>query len=210
MKGHDWGAVWDHCIATFVEIERFAQFKSRGTLINPTHGRPSEVAAWMKRARKLVDYPIEDVDKFADSWLGWWKSNKPPTISDELPANFDWAVLNVTGSNGLLLFMLSLAWWGSVVGDGQGNRGKWLLAVGDVRVVFDRVLVAAAKAYNDENSDNVVKDDVEVESCSRYVQCVFLCYASLILQTGSVDGVLRHLQRRCRLAPRSARWARSR
>ncbi|TFK77649.1 hypothetical protein K466DRAFT_441878, partial [Polyporus arcularius HHB13444] len=96
----------------WVEIERFAQFTAHGTLQNPTEGRPLEVAAWMKRARKLTDYPIKNVDKFADAWLLWWKSNKPLSQAvDDLPANLDWAVLNVTGPNGLLLFMLSLAWW---------------------------------------------------------------------------------------------------
>ncbi|TFK80860.1 hypothetical protein K466DRAFT_461018, partial [Polyporus arcularius HHB13444] len=150
LRGHDWGPVWDHCIATYVEIERFAQFKNRGTLLNPTVGRPLEVAAWMKRARKLIDFQIEDVDVFAAAWFKWWNSNKPASIDGDVPANFDWAVLNVTGTNGILLFMLTLAWWGSVASGNQGHRGKWLLAVGDVRLVFDRILVAAAKAYRDD------------------------------------------------------------
>ncbi len=170
LKGHDWGPVWAHCIATFIEIERFAQFKARGTLANPTEGRPAEVAAWMKRARKLTDYPIKNVDEFAVAWLNWWNSNKPPSVSGEVAANFDWAVLNVTGPNGLLLFMLTLAWWGSALDDTKGHRGKWLVAVCDVRLVFDRVLVAAGKAYADDNDDN---DDVELESSSRYVHRAF-------------------------------------
>ncbi len=169
LRGHDWGPVWDHCIATFIEVERFAQFKTRGTLLHPTEGRPREVAAWMKRARKLVDYPIEDVDVFAAAWFRWWNSNKPPSISGDVPANYDWAVLNVTGPNGLLLFMLTLAWWGSLAGDNQGYQGKWLLAVGDVRLVFDRVLLAAAKAYRDNIGDNNDDVDVELEGSARYV-----------------------------------------
>lgn len=169
LKRHEWGVVWDHCIATWVEIERYAQFKTRGTLQNPTDSRPPEVAAWMKRARKLVDYPINDVDKFADAWLSWWKSNKPVSGDvDDLPANMDWAVLNVSGPNGLLLFMLTLAWWGAVVEDGQSHRGKWLLAITDVRLVLDRVLLAAAKGYNADDADEDDGDSQEPVS-----RCVF-------------------------------------
>ncbi|TFK81022.1 hypothetical protein K466DRAFT_569297 [Polyporus arcularius HHB13444] len=164
LKGHEWGPVWDHCVATWVEIERFAQFEAHGTLQNPTDGRPLEVPAWMKRARKLVDFPINNVDKFADGWLKWWNSNRPSSEGfDDVPANLDWAVLNVTGPNGLRLFMLTLAWWGAVVEDDQGSRGKWLLAVGDVRVVFDRVLLAAAKRYNSGEVDV----DLDVDDCMQ-------------------------------------------
>ncbi len=180
LKSHEWGPVWDHCIATYVEIERFAQFQTRGAFLNPTIGRPPEVAAWMKRARKLVDFPIQDVDEFADAWLKWWKSNKPATIEGDVPPNFDWAVLNVTGSNGLLLFIFTLSWWGSAVDDKQGQRGKWLLAVNDVRLVFDRVLVGVAKAYNGNNDVNGGDTDMGLEGSSRYVHCVFDVYVSLI------------------------------
>ncbi|RDX39725.1 hypothetical protein OH76DRAFT_1490873 [Lentinus brumalis] len=173
LRGHEWGPVWDHCIATWVEIERFAQFKAHGTLQNPTVGRPLEVAAWMKRARKLVDYPIKDVVTFADGWLKWWTSNKP--VSDgtiDVPANLNWAVLNVSGSNGVLLFMLLLAWWGAALEDDQENRGKWLLAVSDVRVALDRVLLAAARGYNrvdvdiDVDIDTAEGDEASQESVS--------------------------------------------
>ncbi|RDX39964.1 hypothetical protein OH76DRAFT_1423985 [Lentinus brumalis] len=169
LKAHQWGPIWDHCIATWVEIERFAQFKTRGALQNPTEGRPLEVAAWMKRARKLVDFPIKDVDKFAAAWLTWWKSNKPVAQdTDNVRANWDWGVLNVSGPNGILLFMLSLAWWGAVVEHTQGYQGKWLLAVSDVRLVLDRVLLAAAKGYRDEDADEGDADlQVSVSRTSR-------------------------------------------
>ncbi|RPD67895.1 hypothetical protein L226DRAFT_527577 [Lentinus tigrinus ALCF2SS1-7] len=156
LSSHQWGAVWTHCIATFVEIERFAQFKSRGTLLNSTDGRPPEVADWMKRHRKLVDVTIRDVDKFAEGWARWWKGNKPVPSSeddDEVPANLDWSVLYVSGPNGLLLFILTLAWWGTAVAEDDTRHGKWLVAMSDVRLVFDRVLLAASRCQGGDDSD---------------------------------------------------------
>ncbi|RDX42696.1 hypothetical protein OH76DRAFT_1488412 [Lentinus brumalis] len=136
MKHDTWGPVWEHCVATYVEIERYAQFEACGSLQNPTGGRPSEVSAWMKRARKLVDFQIKSVGDFADAWFGWWRNNQ----SD------DWSALNVTGPNGIRLFLLTLAWWGSALEDNDEVQGaRWADALSEVRVAFDHVLVAAAE-----------------------------------------------------------------
>ncbi len=168
MKHDAWGPTWEHCVATFVEIERFAQFQARGSLPSPTEGRPLEVAAWMKRARKLGDFKIGDVDQFADAWLGWWRNNQPD----------DWSALNVTGPNGIRLFLLTLAWWGSALDEADDDEGGILFAdmLEDVGVAFNQVLLAAS-----QESEAMEVDEVEVPPTpSRYVvlYCAPLGYAT--------------------------------
>ncbi|TFK81054.1 hypothetical protein K466DRAFT_604816 [Polyporus arcularius HHB13444] len=145
MKHDTWGPIWEHCVATYVEIERYAAFEPCGSLLKPTDGRPSEVAAWMKRARKLVDFHISNVDEFADAWLYWWRINQPEDLS----------ALNVTGANGIRLFLLTLAWWGSALGDGVNDaRGaRFADALLEVRSAFDHVLVAASQESEDMEVD---------------------------------------------------------
>ncbi len=161
--GHKtWGALWEHCVATFVEIERFAQFQPRGTLQKPTDGRPSEVAAWMKRARKLADYPIENVDSFGDAWLSWWRNNQPDSdLNEATSSTVDWTVLYVTGPNGIRLFLLTLAWWRSVLGDKEEGRAQWLDALSQVQVALDFVLIAAAVEEEGEGEDALVEGPVQ-------------------------------------------------
>ncbi|KAI0686689.1 hypothetical protein C8T65DRAFT_747319 [Cerioporus squamosus] len=154
MTHQAWGALWEHCVATYVEIERFAQFEPRGTLQQPTDNRPPEVAAWMKRARKLVDFPINDVERFGDAWLSWWLNNQPDRldVDEAVSSEVDWTILYITGPNGIRLFLLTLAWWGSVLGDDEG-RDRWDNALSKVRVVLDRVLVAAAAVEAGEEAE---------------------------------------------------------
>ncbi|TFK78391.1 hypothetical protein K466DRAFT_607034 [Polyporus arcularius HHB13444] len=149
MKHESWGPVWEHLVATYVEIERFAQFQTSGSLLSPTEGRPSEVAAWMKRARKLVDFNIDDVDQFGENWLCWWRNNQ----SD------DWSALNVTGPNGIRLFLLTLAWWGSTLDEADDDERVIVFvdALEEVRVVFDHVLLATS-----QESEAVEVDEPEV------------------------------------------------
>ncbi|KAI0348997.1 hypothetical protein OH77DRAFT_1525997 [Trametes cingulata] len=147
VGGGGWGARWQELVATYVAIERHAGFQPRGRLPRPTQDRPGEVAVWMKYARQLRDVHIEDVDVFAQKWSRWWKANvdalrhelSGPTASS--PSS--WMQLAVTGPSGLVLFLLSAAWWGAAVLDGTIEQQQaWLDAVEDMLDVFKHVLHA--------------------------------------------------------------------
>ncbi len=141
-----WGSRWQGLVAAYLDIERHNGFKSEGRLPNPTHHRPSEIPKWMKYARPLADFDIEDVDRFTDQWWQWWRANQPSHRRDHrLTAsnNVDeeWSQLAVTGPSGLVLFLVSSAWWGAAVGEASiEHQQSWLDAIEDMLFAFQSVL----------------------------------------------------------------------
>ena len=98
----------------------------------------------MKRHRVLHDHPIADVAKFGRQWWAWWRENLPgkaDTARDASLADADWSPLFVTGPNGLLLFVLSLAWWRANANDDmdRNDEESWNNAVEDLKFAFDRI-----------------------------------------------------------------------
>ncbi|OJT11518.1 hypothetical protein TRAPUB_11936 [Trametes pubescens] len=139
-----WGLCWHDLVATYVAIERRRAFKAQGRLPKATESRPSEVAVWMKHARPLVDFQIANVGTFAGQWLLWWQANQPATRRKGLSRNvvgIDWSQLAVTGPSGLLLFLITSAWWGAAVQEADTyHQQAWLDAVEDMAFVFKHVL----------------------------------------------------------------------
>ena len=134
-------------MATYVAIERCANFEEKGRLPRATEGRPPEVAAWMKKGRELIDFEINDVRSYGRMWWRWWQVNQP----DERPSgrSEDWLPLALTGSSGLVLFLLSSAWWGAAVIDADpAEQQLWLDAIDDMLVVFKAVLQCVQQQRN--------------------------------------------------------------
>lgn len=73
--------------------------------------------------------------------LAWWAFLQPewrasegllPLPSYHPPDGSDWSSLRLTGPNGLLLVMMSFAWWGSIVGE----TPSWLAASKDLKLAL--------------------------------------------------------------------------
>lgn len=106
----------------------------------------------MKHARPLQDYCIDDVQAFSVSWWAWWRDNQPRrrpvnaqgSHTEETSDKVDWNELYVTGPTGLVLVLMTLAWWGVAIYDrDEALQQDWLDAVEDVAFVLERVLEAA-------------------------------------------------------------------
>ncbi|KAI9068913.1 hypothetical protein FKP32DRAFT_1671815 [Trametes sanguinea] len=161
-----WGSRWQELIAAYVDIERCASFKPSGRLPKATEGRPLEVADWMKHARPLIDYHIKDIKAFATSWQRWWRANQPdcrstclhhPALCHGLTDAASWRELGVTGPSGLVLFLLSAAWWGAAVtASDVGCQQAWLDAVEDMYHVFQHVRHAMVVSGTANHSDVAV------------------------------------------------------
>lgn len=155
-----WGHRWQKLVELYVAIEHAAGFHPHGRLLQPTDRRPPEIAAWMKHHRPLADISLDDAHAFTLGWWEWWYSNQPadrPTdkagwYTTENGAPATWSQLYVTGPNGLVLFLLSAAWWGAAVeGADSEAQQDWLDAVEDLSYVFAEVLAAAKllEAFDD-------------------------------------------------------------
>ncbi|KAI9068202.1 hypothetical protein FKP32DRAFT_1672416 [Trametes sanguinea] len=142
-----WGPRWMQLVSAYVDIERQASFKPSGRLPKATEGRPPEVADWMKHARPLVDYQVNDIHAFGDQWWRWWRANQPAgrkTERHNLPSHRNdagepsWRQLAVTGPSGLVLFLLTAAWWGAAVISAEiEHQQAWLDAVEEMNHVFE-------------------------------------------------------------------------
>lgn len=111
-----------------------------------TVSRPKEVAEWMKWGRKLNKPPaITDISQFSQSWWGWWQGLQPawrlrdssnrPLISSMVGDH--WGGLVRPGKNGLLLVLLTLAWWKNVCT--ELTLFEWEAAVADVSWVVSQM-----------------------------------------------------------------------
>lgn len=104
-------------------------------------GRPEEVAWWLKRGRKYKGVPpIKKLNDYTMAWQTWWKGLQPDGRKADPQAwslprcdltAADWSSLAHVGPTGLLLVVVSLAWWGYYV-KGEGQMEEFLVAVEDV------------------------------------------------------------------------------
>lgn len=98
---------------------------------------------WRKSHRPLKDQPprLRSLDEFVTEWWAWWALLQPVERVLGLDGKYnvpksemDWSALAKPGSNGFLLIMLTLTWWGMLRAD-----NGWARAVKDVTDVL-RVL----------------------------------------------------------------------
>jgi hypothetical protein len=100
-----------------------------------TAGRPKEVATWMKNAHLLTD---QDIDRsFVGDWWKWWGGLYP-----DVEGGGGWEVFDKAGMNSMLIFVLTLAWWGQAISEGgRVSEGPdcWGKAVRDVTQALIKV-----------------------------------------------------------------------
>ncbi|KAF8171764.1 hypothetical protein K438DRAFT_1981917 [Mycena galopus ATCC 62051] len=152
----EWGGDdWIECVERLINFERKWGFPGKGLPAAPREdgGRPTEVATFMRGARKWGAGmalegksvgPRDDEGSFAHGWWNWWRVLQPERreIDKELglsrPNDIraeDWTELAKThGRNGLSLVVGCLLWWGDAAVETKDPalRLDWLTAVQDV------------------------------------------------------------------------------
>ncbi|KAF9470709.1 hypothetical protein BDN70DRAFT_768248, partial [Pholiota conissans] len=111
---------WASLLEKWVAFERGVRNNGVSDTSLITKPRPTEVAAWMKNARKFNRLPkIAKASDFIITWRQWWVAMQPdcrkgddawPLLRD-LPDGADWSKLSYSGPNGFFLIILSLMWW---------------------------------------------------------------------------------------------------
>jgi hypothetical protein len=78
---------------------------------------------------------------YMKEWWDWWKACQPKWRTcrpdgalDRSHTQGDWTALRVSGTNGLLIILLSLALWG--VENPTGGWASWYSAIDDVHWVL--------------------------------------------------------------------------
>jgi hypothetical protein len=135
-----WPRSWALLLHAFVLHERFA-YQSKQRLKNDN--RPVEIATWLQNARPFdrsrIAYLITETASFAlfgQRLSAWWRTIQPhKDISDP---GIHWDALDVSGQNGLLLVVVSLAWWGEVAhkADDESEKAMWYKLTGNVTDVL--------------------------------------------------------------------------
>ena len=143
--------------------------------------RPDVVRAWLRGGRKFNAPPvINNLPSYTKSWWAWWAHLQPDSrkesagnrapIRDALPADENWAQTYVGGPNGMLIVVLTLAWWSQKLG-GKTDQKDLIVAVNDVEWVLSAMI---EKSGGGKTSGSVAGkraaapgDKVETESGTR-------------------------------------------
>lgn len=116
-------------------------------------GRPEAVREWLKYGRKYNIPPaLGNIDSFIKSWWTWWQMLQPEWrksgngSATEMtrvapPGDPDWSNTAKTGTNGLLIVMMTLSWWMGAV-TGTDCWGAFCVALDDVSFVLDQIISA--------------------------------------------------------------------
>ena len=94
-----------------------------------------------------------DPRKFGDCWSAWWKVLQPDwrgeNLSRDIPLDATWAPLLAGGANGVVLVVLSLAWWIRGSTEAGVSDERIAAAIDDVSwsLVHLKIASAAEKAH---------------------------------------------------------------
>ncbi|EIW76557.1 hypothetical protein CONPUDRAFT_157744 [Coniophora puteana RWD-64-598 SS2] len=153
MQGWSLPTTYTTLLEQYLALEKSSSFvvaKGSGGILD-SQGRPGQIQWWISRGRALHVRPeIEDVEKFAIAWWGWWARLQPswrqvsiPSASGSPPVprhdDGEWHFLDKPGPNGLLSVIAALKWWGSETSEAAKDH-RWLTAVDDVIWVMERIV----------------------------------------------------------------------
>ncbi|KAF9490139.1 hypothetical protein BDN71DRAFT_1400516, partial [Pleurotus eryngii] len=139
------GEAWQGAIELWASMERQAAFGGDKPPRFGTDKRPPQIARWFSYGRLYTtDPPIPDMEEYESSVQAWWTflqptwctSSRPlplPTYSP--PPGSDWAKLQLSGPNGLLLVMMLFVWWGRAL-KLKPSTPSWFAATVDLRGVL--------------------------------------------------------------------------
>ncbi|KAF9512231.1 hypothetical protein BS47DRAFT_1363252 [Hydnum rufescens UP504] len=129
----------------------------RNTSRLSTEHHPIAIHQWVKRTRSLTWMPdlsdVHTLSVYGNDCRDWWTFYQPkwrirkPNSKEFVHSdgNGDWLSLLVGGNNGLLLHVMSLAWWGNACLNNAKEKKKWTSAVKEVSWVFHRMHISHAK-----------------------------------------------------------------
>ena len=99
-----------------------------------------QIGEWMRASCPWRDMPVNDLADLKMKWRAWWAKLWPADATGEF--------LQKPGKNGVLLVIMSLAWWGNAVGDDM----EWKVAVSQVVEVLRSLQVAAGEKLPAQDS----------------------------------------------------------
>lgn len=126
---------------------------------------PAEVSYWQKSHRCWRDQPLRPPTKqlslFVTEWWSWWDGLQPVARGTKARGRsirptetMDLSTLRNPGRNGMLLIMVSLAWWRSLA----GSAVDWRRAVVDVNLVLT-CLCSTNSGTAERTNDNPNEND---------------------------------------------------
>ncbi|KAJ7711571.1 hypothetical protein B0H16DRAFT_1343631 [Mycena metata] len=146
------GEDWHKALELWTDLERTYGFKSSPKALSK-EGRPDAVSTWTKYGRRTDKAPAlkVPVDEFATQWWAWWAALAPlwratnaqgrlQPGDDAQGADGPWEGLVHPGANGILIVLLTLAWWREEEGE---ESETWSSAVQDVKWVLGGLLINA-------------------------------------------------------------------
>ena len=152
LTAKDLGNRFTTAINSYIQLESYTSFQagSRSEGFKPTN-RPSEVAWWVARGRK-VQPTVVNTHVFEQQWWKWWKGLQPNwrevvgvdgalNASHRLASEGDggWTAVNKHGRNAFLTVMATLVWWAEGLKDCAQDAG-WVAAVEEVVWVLDQMV----------------------------------------------------------------------
>jgi len=110
----------------------------------PSRNRPTEVAVFIKYARKFSCGDGVDAEKFGAAVTAWWITIQPttrkawPPTYEPLPEDFSFEYFNRGGPNGVFIMILCLSWWANALTPSMDTK-KFQLVVHDVHWVLEQI-----------------------------------------------------------------------
>ncbi|KAJ7874259.1 hypothetical protein B0H13DRAFT_2348671 [Mycena leptocephala] len=145
--GRGWGIAWAECMSTFFNFESAHGYSEEKNVQIQTALRPQEISDWLAWGRQWErQMPLGflggegEPGTWINRWWTWWVSLQPSERVEAegklaQPDSADWEKLaQPHGKNGMLQVMVTLLWWGDLVGDGEDacRHVEWVKAVDDV------------------------------------------------------------------------------
>lgn len=158
MSTKAWGPRWEELMVAVVAFEESTMWDENALPVSSL--RPCEIGQWMKEHRKFGDNNKLE-SNFGERLTAWWYDIGPEYRKGQRPASYpeneqwppqstegrereEFACVRRSGTNGLLLVILALTWWGqSIVNEGASdglgagevalaNHERWQHFLGDV------------------------------------------------------------------------------
>ncbi|KAF9508558.1 hypothetical protein BS47DRAFT_1270597, partial [Hydnum rufescens UP504] len=110
---------WVETVNLWAEIERVLGYSLVSSGKFTVKDRPVAVGDWIARTQKENWTPKAlGIAVYSRGWLGWWGNSQPSWRQRDSNGKLlqcgsgSWDCLMIGGINGLLLYIMALAWWG--------------------------------------------------------------------------------------------------
>ncbi|EIW53636.1 uncharacterized protein TRAVEDRAFT_94269, partial [Trametes versicolor FP-101664 SS1] len=137
LEGRGYGPEFMRAVEWWTVLERTYGWETSTKGLG-TDRRPSEVGHWLRVLRRNLAKPpqIKKESQYAMLWWEWWAGLQPAWRECDdrgipvIGGSGDWNALRAPGKNGLLIVLLSLAWWREAATNATMQR--WTAALADV------------------------------------------------------------------------------